>query len=141
MHDLDITHSDIKLENIVLSELKKDRLGAKNKLKLTEDGKAPSFGQIDQYTANSLNSGLTANSNTDYFFAKVVDFGFSRAKASRSRTSICGTPNYMSPELLLKKKHYGKPADVWALGVLLYYMMTNKFPYYARSEEELIMKV
>lgn len=47
----------------------------------------------------------------------------------------------MSPELLLKKKHYGKPADVWALGVLLYYMMTNRFPYYARSEEELIAKV
>jgi serine/threonine protein kinase len=42
LHDLDITHSDIKLENIVLSELKKDQFST---LKLTDDGKAPSFGQ------------------------------------------------------------------------------------------------
>jgi serine/threonine protein kinase len=35
---------------------------------------------------------------------------------------ICGTPNYMSPELTENKKYLGQPADIWALGVLFYFL-------------------
>lgn len=96
------------------------------------------MGQVEQIRSKGKFSDWNGDSK---FMVKLVDFGFAREDASRMRTSICGTPNYMSPELLLKKQHHGKPADVWALGVVLFYIMAKKFPYYARSEEDLISKV
>ena len=41
----------------------------------------------------------------------------------------CGTPSYMAPELVAKKDYYGQPVDVWALGVLLYKMLTGYYPF------------
>ena len=73
----------------------------------------------------------------DYLGVKLVDFGFARREADRMKTSVCGTPNYMAPELLNREKHFPKPTDVWALGVLLYYMILRRFPYRAKNEIEL----
>ena len=60
-------------------------------------------------------------------FAKVVDFGF--AKRTRSRTfTLCGTPEYLAPELILMKGH-GTSVDWWAVGVLLYEMLMGAAPF------------
>ena len=42
---------------------------------------------------------------------------------------FCGTPSYMAPEIVLKKEYYGCPADIWALGVLLYVLLCGVFPF------------
>ena len=49
----------------------------------------------------------------------------------------------MSPELLIKKPYYPGPADIWALGVMMYILICGKFPYKAVSKKDiwnLIMK-
>lgn len=43
--------------------------------------------------------------------------------------SVCGSMQYMSPELLAHKPYHGQLADVWAAGVLLYCLVVGRFPF------------
>ena len=62
---------------------------------------------------------------------KITDFGLSKQNLKqRDRTfSFCGSPEYMSPEMLIEKGH-GKEVDFYSLGALLYEMLTGLPPYY-----------
>ena len=73
---------------------------------------------------------------------KLADFGLSKeALSSDARTyTFCGTPEYMSPEVLLAKGH-GTGVDLWALGVLSCELLTGKHPFYTRNREEMYRRV
>jgi len=60
-------------------------------------------------------------------YLKMVDLGFSKRITGMTFT-LCGTPDYISPEIVANKGH-GKPVDFWSLGILLYEMLTGKTPY------------
>ena len=47
----------------------------------------------------------------------------------------------MSPEIVRKHEYDGKPVDMWALGVLLYVMLTGTFPFRGVSEQDLYQKI
>ena len=47
----------------------------------------------------------------------------------------------MSPEIVRKHEYEGKPVDMWALGILLYVMLTGTFPYRGVSESDLYQKI
>lgn len=66
---------------------------------------------------------------------KLVDFGF--ARRDKMMSMICGTPNYMAPEICKKLVHDPKKVDVWALGIILYYLLTEKFPFEGKNIYEL----
>jgi serine/threonine protein kinase len=60
-------------------------------------------------------------------YIKITDFGFAKKVAFKTYT-LCGTPEYIAPEVLLNKGH-GKGVDWWTLGILLYEMMAGQPPF------------
>ncbi|RLN60743.1 hypothetical protein BBJ29_007141 [Phytophthora kernoviae] len=60
-------------------------------------------------------------------YLKVVDFGFAKIVEDRTYT-LCGTTEYLAPELVLGKGH-NRGVDYWALGVLIYEMIVGHSPF------------
>lgn len=72
--------------------------------------------------------------NFDGCVLKLADFGFSRQLDTGAvlAQTVCGTPLYMSPELMNQTK-YGPKSDVWSCGCILYEMLTGVPPFIAPS--------
>ena len=60
-------------------------------------------------------------------YLKLVDFGFAKVVKDRTYT-LCGTPEYLAPELVLGKGH-DKGVDYWALGILLFEQVAGFSPF------------
>lgn len=68
----------------------------------------------------------------------IADFGLSRVvddKKHAMLTEVCGTPGYMAPEIF-KKTGHGKPVDVWAVGVIAYFLLCGYTPFDRESQSE-----
>lgn len=77
---------------------------------------------------------------TDFGLAKIMDTEF--AKKMTQDNELLGTPLYMAPEILVGKvQKYSPQSDLYAVGVCLYQMITQHFPYEASSFLSLVYKV
>ncbi|XP_069115810.1 testis-specific serine/threonine-protein kinase 3-like [Argopecten irradians] len=85
LHEINITHRDLKLENLLLDH------------------------------ENNI---------------KICDFGFVKEETSQelSRT-YCGSKSYAAPEILKGQPYDTRKADIWAIGVILYILVTGKMPF------------
>jgi hypothetical protein len=83
--------------------------------------------------------------NTPFGCPKVADFGLAREVQSEQRLSqsgtVAGTPAYMAPEQARGRKDVGPPADVYALGGILYRLLAGRVPFAADSHVDLLYKV
>jgi eukaryotic-like serine/threonine-protein kinase len=74
---------------------------------------------------------------------KVLDFGISKVAGSGSRSQLTsasvlmGSPRYMSPEQMMSAKDVDARTDVWALGVILYELVTGKAVWHADTMQGL----
>lgn len=70
---------------------------------------------------------------------KFVDFGvsFMITDGSDESKSTLGSTFYMAPEICSGKVYKGKMTDIWAVGVTLYRILTNKFPFEGTSIPEI----
>ncbi|XP_058868820.1 serine/threonine-protein kinase Nek10 [Acipenser ruthenus] len=71
----------------------------------------------------------------------ITDFGLAKQKQENSKlTSVVGTILYSCPEIV-KSEPYGEKADVWAVGCILYQMVTLNPPFYSTNMLSLATKI
>lgn len=71
----------------------------------------------------------------DDMTVKISDFGFAvLAGADQCLSTYCGTVAFMAPEIL-QQQNYGKPVDMWAIGVMTFYMMAGEYPFTGATTE------
>ena len=74
---------------------------------------------------------------------KLGDFGLA-AKLEydgQRRKTLCGTPNYVAPEILEKKNGHSYEVDIWSLGVVIYTMLFGVPPFDANDEKIICKKI
>jgi tetratricopeptide (TPR) repeat protein len=81
---------------------------------------------------------------TDQGALKVTDFGLARRLDAHGPTqtgAILGTPSYMAPEQARGEKQVGPAADIWALGAVLYKLLTARPPFQGETPMDTILQV
>ena len=73
-------------------------------------------------------------------YPKLVDFGFAKRLPSVGRAfgrtfTPCGSPDYVSPEMLAERG-VGQPADLWSFGVVAYEILSGQLPFTDPSGDE-----
>lgn len=73
----------------------------------------------------------------NYNRVKIADFGLSNSFVAESMT-FAGTIAFLAPEILAKKPYDPFKADIWAVGITIYFIATRKFPWCIRKKSELL---
>ena len=116
VHEQGILHRDLKTQNIMLD--KKYKVGT---------------------TCITALAHVCARACVQ--IVKIGDFGISKVLSSKSRANtIVGTPCYISPELC-EGKSYNQKSDVWALGCVLYELVSLRRAFDAPNLPALVLKI
>ena len=71
------------------------------------------------------------------FSAKICDFTLAKTFSEGSVVGVfyshCGTERYMAPEILEGKPYKGNTTDIFALGVMIFVMVTGVMPFYQKA--------
>lgn len=113
LHSNNLVHGDLKLENIMV-----ESLNIKKRATL-----------------------VLANSEiTDEFDVKLIDFGCSSLFfKDKPLTELIGTVFYLAPEVIYGS--YNHKCDIWSCGVILYILLTGRFPFDGSSSEIIFEKI
>ncbi|KAL9658660.1 hypothetical protein ABK040_006196 [Willaertia magna] len=71
---------------------------------------------------------------------KIADFGWSVHAPTQRRTTLCGTLDYLPPEMVEGKEH-DRNVDIWCLGVLMYEFLVGEPPFLANTQDETFKRI
>lgn len=108
LHNQGFVHRDLKLSNILIS-------GARS---------------LNQCPAQFQSRPFSTQEETTLYEIKVCDFGLAASLGGpeEEHFTLCGTPNYIAPEIASQQAH-GFPVDIWSAGCLFYSMVEGALPF------------
>ncbi|XP_057680456.1 serine/threonine-protein kinase H1 homolog [Corythoichthys intestinalis] len=118
LHSLGITHRDLKPENLLYYHP-----GVDSRLLVTDFGLATFGGAGTPGRSKSPQSGEVTGTSS-----------------SCSLRTTCGTPEYMAPEVVLRKA-YTCAVDMWAIGVIAYILLSGSMPFEDDSKTRLYRSI
>ena len=71
---------------------------------------------------------------------KLSDFGWSTHSPDDRRNTMCGTLDYLPPEMV-QKNRYDHTIDIWSIGILTYEFLTGSPPFEAQDQKETYQKI
>jgi p70 ribosomal S6 kinase len=69
----------------------------------------------------------------------LTDFGLS--KVAIDALTVCGTVEFMAPEILEERSKYDKSVDYWSLGIMIYDMITGAPPFTGSNRKKIMEAV
>lgn len=135
LRESDHVHRDIKPMNILLT---KDSL--MDTLETSMEGFGPIF-KSDEQLKESIE--ITNFNHSEKIVLKLADFGLAKSFTEQDEllmNTLCGSPLYMAPELLMGDKYTSK-ADLWSYGVIMYELLFGTHPTPAITLHQLVSKV
>uniref|UniRef100_M4BH99 Putative serine/threonine protein kinase n=2 Tax=Hyaloperonospora TaxID=184462 RepID=M4BH99_HYAAE len=130
LHDMGVLHCDLKPDNILLSDAKTANqdngenspvMRRPSPIKSIKDPHADV--KVNDYSVELCDFGLSV---------KVPDVRFFKLTGDVHKvpfTKVTGTSGYIAPELL-QQQPYGKPVDMWSVGIIIFEMLTGYQPFY-----------
>jgi serine/threonine protein kinase/tetratricopeptide (TPR) repeat protein len=131
-HERGVLHRDLKPANILLADVRGEGSGVR-------EG-ARKGSRVESAPLSQIPDSLTP------FLPKITDFGLAKCvevEQGQTRTdAILGTPSYMAPEQAAgRRKNVGPATDVYALGAILYELLTGRPPFHAETPMETLWEV
>lgn len=113
LHTNNIVHGDLKLENVMIESLSK------------------------RHRATVI---LADDSLINQFDIKIIDFGCSSIfYKDKPLTKLVGTVYYLAPEVILGS--YNNKCDIWSIGVILYILVSGRFPFDGETTDDITEKI